>query len=312
MSLSTPQCCALAWRIPCAGALGLSVACGGDAIITLGSGAPVATFGDAGQRIRNVNERTSNEAGATLTADLLEIYFASDRGDGPGEGDIWRAERAERSEPFGAPVLVMELSSPAAEASPAISADGLTLWFASSREPGLGQLDIWCSTRSERGQQGWAVPENVAALNSALNDLPRPPGDGGAVLPLASDREGGPYQTYLAHAGGAGFDDARLEPLTYLWHADAGMQDPFLSGDGRLLFFRRAPPEGAGDLYVAWRRPERAEFIDPALLPTINSPADERDPFLSEDQIRFFFSSAQRDGERLDVYATSIALPEFD
>lgn len=271
----------------------------------------MAAFGDPGQRVRNINERTSNDQCATLTGDLLEIYFVSDRDGGLGAGDIWRAQRSARTDAFGSPEPVLELSSPAAEASPAISADGSTLWLASEREPGLGQLDVWRSTRADR-EQAWSVPENVTALNGPFNELPSPPGDAGAVLPFVSDRDGGVYQTYLAHARAGGFEDARIEPLSYLSSPDVSMEDPFLSEDGRLLFFRRAPPGGAGDLYVAWRRPEQSEFIDPAPLATVNSSADERDPFLSSDQIRFFFSSAQRDGERFDIYATSIALPVFE
>ena len=292
-------------------ALGTLLGCGGDAVVTLGVGAPVPVFGDAGQRVRNLNQLGSNERGATLSADLLEIYFASDREGGVGEGDIWHARRAARTDAFGEPELVVELSSPLAEASPAISADGLTLWFASSREGGLGQLDIWRATRGDVAE-AWSAPENVAALNSPFNDLPSPPGDGGDALPISSDRDAGAYQVYLAHARAAGFDGAEIEPLSYLWQADASMDDPFLSDDGRLLFFRRAPPDSAGDLYLAWRRPGYAEFIDPAKLPTINADSDERDPFLSADQIRFFFSSAQREDGALDIYATSIALPVFE
>jgi len=289
--------------------LGL-LGCGADATVTLG-GAPVLEFGDTGQRVRNLNLLASTELGATLTEDLLEIYFISDREGGLGEGDVWYARRSARSDPFGAPEVVLELSSPAAEASPAIAHDGLTLWLASSREPGLGQLDIWRATRGARGQP-WGPLENVAALNSPFNDIPRPPGAGGAVLPIASDREGGAYQAYLAHGQAASFDDARLEPLAYLWQTDASIGDPFLSWDGRLLFFRRATLDGAGDLFVAWRREADAQFIDAAPLPSVNSDADERDPFVSSDQIRFFFSSNQRDSARFDIYATSITLPPFD
>jgi hypothetical protein len=289
----------------------LLLGCGGEAVVTLGAGAPVATFGDPGQRVRNINERTSNEECATLTEDLLEIYFVSDRDAGPGAGDIWRARRATRTDAFGPPEPVLELSSAATETSPGVSADGLTLWLASDRDSGLGQLDIWRSTRADR-EQPWSVPENVSALNSPLNDLPSRPGAAGVVLPFVSDRDGDAYQSYLAHARGGSFDDPRIEPLFYLWSPQTSMEDPFLSEDGRLLFFRRAPAGGVGDLYVAWRRPEQSEFIDPALLATINSAADERDPFLSSDQIRFFFSSAQRDGERFDIYATSITLPVFE
>jgi len=289
----------------------LALACGGDAVVTLGAGAPVPAFGDPGQRVRNINELTSNDLCATLTDDLLEIYFVSDRDGGLGAADIWRARRPTRTDAFGPPEPVLELSSPGAEASPAVSADGLTLWLASDREQGAGQLDIWRATR-DGSEQPWSVPQNVSALNGPFNDLPSPPGDGGAVLPFVSDRDGGVYQTYLAHARSGGFDDARIEPLSYLWSPESSMEDPFLSADGQLLFFRRAPPGGVGDLYVAWRRPDGPQFIDPAPLSTVNSAADERDPFLSSDQIRFFFSSAQRDGQRFDIYATSIALPVFE
>ena len=90
------------------------------------------------------------------------------------------------------------------------------------------------------------------------------------------------------------------------------MDDPFLSWDGRLLFFRRAALDAAGDLFVAWRREADAQFLDAAPLPSVNTDADERDPFVSFDEIRFFFSSNQRDSTRFDIYATSVVLPPFD
>jgi len=75
----------------------------------------------------------------TLTADLLDIFFTSERDGGP---DIFTAERAARDEPFGPAQRVDALNAPGIETSPAISADGLTLWFASDRAGGQGQLDV--------------------------------------------------------------------------------------------------------------------------------------------------------------------------
>src|SRR5262249_11745420 len=48
----------------------------------------------------------------TLSPDALDIYFCSSRPGGPGGLDIYTAHRAAVDQPFAAPVLVPELSSP--------------------------------------------------------------------------------------------------------------------------------------------------------------------------------------------------------
>jgi WD40-like Beta Propeller Repeat len=292
-------------------ALGTS-ACGGDAVLTLGSGDPSPTFGDAGQRVRNVNDADYNELGATLTEDLLEIFFASDRAGGVGSMDVWYATRRSRVDPFDPPALVLAASSSSEEQSPAISADGLTLWFASAREGGKGGLDIWRITRLGRGA-AWGALENVTALNSAQDDVPRPPGEGSSSMPIASTRAGGGlYQTFLARRDGPELDFSTIEPLDYLWTADASMEAACLTDDGLFLFFRRAEPGKGGDLYLAWRTSTLERFRDPIALSAINSPDDERDPFLSADRFRFFFSSSRRDSRELDIYATNVELPTYE
>ncbi len=82
----------------------------------------------------------------TLTSDLLEIFFTSNRDN--ASTDVWTARRASPADPFGTVTLVSEASSPSFETSSAISSDGLTLWFGSDRLGGLGGLDIWVTQRS--------------------------------------------------------------------------------------------------------------------------------------------------------------------
>ncbi len=289
---------------------GVLAACGGD-IVTLGSGDPVPAFGDAGRRVRNVNANASEEYGVTLTDDLLEIFFISNRGGGVGGNDVWHAARGARTDPFGPPSVLLEVSTPFEEASPAISPDGLTLWVASAREPGLGGMDIWRGTRPERGAPFGAL-ENVQALNSAADDLPRPLGQGGAILPMVSNRVDATFQTFFASRAGVGLDFVAPEPLAELWQAGATMEEPFLSSDGMFVFFKRAGPGQSGDLFVSWRMSPLEPFELPIALSAVNSDSDERDPFLSSDRIRFFFSSNRRTGDDLDVYATSIDLPRFE
>src|SRR6266851_813845 len=112
----------------------------------------------------------------TLTADMLEMYFLSDRAGGPGQGDVWRSARARPGDPWSAPTLVAAVSGPSRETSPAVSADGLTLCVSSDRAGGQGGLDIWVSSRASRSGD-WSTPVPVAELNSSADEIPRPPGD---------------------------------------------------------------------------------------------------------------------------------------
>jgi hypothetical protein len=90
------------------------------------------------------------------------------------------------------------------------------------------------------------------------------------------------------------------------------MEAPYLTDDGLLLFFTRAGQGQFGDLYLAWRTSTSEPFRDPIALSSINSVDDERDPFLSADRSRFFFSSTRRDSTLLDIYATSVEVPLHD
>lgn len=98
----------------------------------------------------------------TLPADQLEIYFTSDR---TGGGDIYRSSRASTTAAWSAPAEVTELSTPATEGTPEISADGLTLYL--TRE--VGTYDLYVSTRTTRTTP-WSAPSLVSALSSAMND----------------------------------------------------------------------------------------------------------------------------------------------
>jgi hypothetical protein len=292
-------------------AANVGLACSEDGIVTLGTGGPVLAFAGGGERVNNVNLEASEEYDPTLTDDLLEVFFISDRQGGMGGRDVWHAERRSRTDGFDAPVLLVAASSFQEEASPVVSGDGLTLWFGSRREPSVGAMDVWRTTRPTRGEP-WAAPENVASLNSALDDLPRPLGAGELVMPFASSRADGVYQTFLAERPSTGADFASITPLDYLWAAGSSMDDAQLTRDGRVLFFRRAGLGEPGDLFISWRASDADAFAPPVPLDAVNSPDDDRDPFLSADEIRFFFSSDRRDGVTLDIYATNIEVPSFD
>jgi hypothetical protein len=93
-----------------------------------------------------------NDFKETLPADMLEIYFCSDRPGGPGLQNVWFASRASTSNAWSTPSCVLEVSSTYNESGTALSPDGLTLWLSSDR-PGQGglrhlRLDAWHARRS--------------------------------------------------------------------------------------------------------------------------------------------------------------------
>ena len=89
--------------------------------------------------------------GPSISADGLNLFLMSSRPGGQGGEDIWFATRAKVSDAFRSPRnLGAMVNSPALDARPNISADGLTLFFMSDRMGGSGQIDLWQA--SNRGQ----------------------------------------------------------------------------------------------------------------------------------------------------------------
>jgi WD40-like Beta Propeller Repeat len=86
-----------------------------------------------------------DDSGARLTADLLHVYFTSERDGGAGGRDLWFADRSDASEPFGEPQNLADLNGSADDADAAVSSDGRELFFVSTRS---GEGQIWRSVRA--------------------------------------------------------------------------------------------------------------------------------------------------------------------
>lgn len=103
-----------------------------------------------------------NEGAQTITADGRHMYFtACNRPDGLGSCDIYYSYLRKGS--YSQPVNVgRPLNSAAWESQPSISADGNTIYFASSRPGSIGKTDIWKAKRSAGGN--WKEPENLGSV----------------------------------------------------------------------------------------------------------------------------------------------------
>jgi hypothetical protein len=91
-----------------------------------------------------------------LSRDGLEIYITSNRAgsmvgaDDLPSLDLWVATRASTSDPWSAPVnLGPTINTGSNEGAPALSWDGMTLYFYSNRPEGLGGNDLFVTSRKK-------------------------------------------------------------------------------------------------------------------------------------------------------------------
>jgi hypothetical protein len=275
-----------------AGCAGEHISLGGDAPdgSTLAASAASAAFNPP-QIVSELAASGADDDKPTLTSDRLEIYFLSTRDGGPGSGDVWRADRAHSGDLWNPPAVVAEVSSSAHEKSPAVSGDGLTLWVASDRAGGQGGLDIWVSTRPDRSS-AWSAPVPVQELSSTGDEIPRPPGEGGLVMPLAV-RPPSSSEYQIDFASRASLTDAWTTPVARPDIDTANTDvDGFLSDDGLVLHFSSdRVKKGDQDLFVANRADTGGLFGAFAPISELNSSHDDRDPWLSPDAAEIYFSS---------------------
>jgi hypothetical protein len=156
------------------GGYDITVTTRASTLVEFGALAPVA----------NVNS-SAHDTGTYVTADGSELYFATTR---DGTWDIYRAELGVGGS-FEVPTVVGSVSTPANnELAPVVSADGLTIYFASG--PVHPELDIFVATRSSR-DDGFGSAVNVGDVNSEDADVPVWLSSDGCRLLFASTRPGG-------------------------------------------------------------------------------------------------------------------------
>jgi len=207
---------------------------------------------------------SSHDFSPDISADGLSLYFGSDRPGGFGGYDIWVATRASRQDAWGKPVNLGPLvNTSGLEGCPAISDDGLELYFWSGRAGGYGDADIWVSRRATT-ENAWGVPANLGpVINGPTTELCCDITGDGRCLVFVSTRAGGYGGTY----GDIWMATRRTKndpwgslmnpgPVVNSSTTDNG---PFLSVDGSVLYFSSERPGGSGDADM-WQ-----VSVDPAL-----------------------------------------------
>ena len=194
---------------------------------------------------------TFNDGDPFVSADGRWVYFVSDRPEQGSEPrthtDIWRVPMDGST-----PAQRLSVNSDADEYSPVLTGSG-TLYFASTREGGLGEADIY---RATPRADGFAVPER---LSSAINS---PTGEWNLwineeeteMLFEASSRKTNisiPGDLYYSRNSAAGWSPAIA--VTQLNTRGSDLM-PRLAPDGASLYYTSAEIGGRTELReVDWR-----------------------------------------------------------
>lgn len=189
----------------------------------------------------------ASETGPEISADGLTCYFASDRAGTLGRTDIWVTTRATRSAPWTTPVHVPELSSADDDTAPAIHANGLVIVLESTRG---GDPSLFLATRATVTSP-WSAPQPIAVSTNDAEGSPYLSHDGRAILYNAI-RAGGAGMADLYIATRASDSAAFANELRLSVSAAANEEDPWLSDDGRALYFA-SNQTGDVEIYEARR-----------------------------------------------------------
>ncbi|MFC1635366.1 hypothetical protein ACFL5Z_11035, partial [Planctomycetota bacterium] len=133
------------------------------------------------------------DAAVNISLDGLSLFFNSTRSGGYGAQDLYVSTRLTPSDPWGEPVnLGPTVNSSDWDYVPALSADGLSLFFCSYKRPGgEGNDDLWLTNR-ETILDPWGEPVNLGpAINSSSGEAAPSISVDGSTLYFGSNRSGG-------------------------------------------------------------------------------------------------------------------------
>lgn len=122
----------------------------------------------------------------SLSSDLKDLYFVSNRPGGYGGLDIWVSHF--QMGVWQMPInLGPEINTAKDESAPFIAADGQTLFFASEGHKGFGAIDLFSAKKIN--DTTWTLPHNLGLpINSSANDHSIYVAENGKSILFASDR----------------------------------------------------------------------------------------------------------------------------
>ncbi len=203
------------------------------------------------------------------------------------------------------------VNSTSLDGSPFPSADGLRLYFFSTRRGGAGGRDLWISSRASV-EEPFGAPLPLSELNTPDEEhLPWLTRDELTIY-FATTRPTTRADFNLFQASRASLSEpfGPAQPVANV-NSDALEGRGTLSEDALALIFMSARQGGVGreDLWLSRRVSPEVEFDTPLNLTAVNSSAADLDPALSADGLQLFFSSDRGGAQQIWRSVREACLP---
>jgi Tol biopolymer transport system component len=217
---------------------------------------------------------------------------------------------------WSAPVnLGAAINTSASEGGPALTADGLSLYFHSGRPGGFGSRDLWVAHRATL-DAAWGTPVNLGpTINSAAGqEAPALTPDGHWLFYADNNRPGGFGDNDIWASWRPNTADdlgwqtpVNLGPTINTSSSDYGPS--YVEGDGGApkLYFGSQRPGGAGmsDIYVSERQAD-GSWAPPTRVPELGDVANDTRPTVRHDGLEIYIQTDRAGGSGLtDVWGAT-------
>lgn len=232
---------------------------------------PVTPFPDG------IDDPGSSQVLGKLSPDRLRLYFGSNRS---GNQDMYVSTRATLEAPWDKPVPLASLNGPGNESDPFVTADQLTVYFASDRGSDAGVRLLYSATRTIAAND---FINPMLLPGSALTGSDVEPWLNAArdTLYFTSSRNG--LDFYVATKSLAGAFDS-VSPIDEL-NSPYDDESLVLTEDERTAYFGSNRPASRANvnIYVARRSSRTARFGTPELVNELATDQSEYPTWISAD-----------------------------
>jgi len=211
--------------------------------------------------------------------------------------------RCDLAKPFGAPTLVAGVNGASDDRFARLSADELTIYFASTRPGGPGGLDLYQATRDTR--DGSFGTPSLMPISTAADDWGATATADGLGLYFSRRNAAGTGDILLATRGNLQTEFGGEAVLAQV-NTTAEDNEPYLTADDRVLYFTSSRDAGY-HLYRA-ERTGAGGFGNVQRLAEVDSPSSDAWAVPSADDLHLIWGSDRADGGnagRADIWEAS-------